>query len=376
MPRLLLIALAASALICAQPAAPPKPILSPEVSADKRVTFRFRAPNAKEVFVNLEGGPQRSPMTKGEDGIWTLTMGPLEPDFYGYTFIVDGVSLTDPNNALLKTNLLNQSNMVHVPGPPSLSWEVNDVPRGVVHRHFYKSAVIGDDRDFYVYTPPGYDTKAKKPYPVLYLLHGFSDDASGWTAVGRAHVIFDNLIAQGKVKPMLVVMTLGYGAPEIVQRGSMGMRDQDVRSRNVTKYKEALLAEVIPAVEKSYRAATNREQRAIAGLSMGGGESLYVGLTTIDKFAYVGAFSALPPGESLAKDLEGLDAKNTSALRLLWIACGTSDFLIEPNRKFDAWLKSKEVKHTYIETPGAHTWLNWRRYLTDFAPLLFREKVS
>src|SRR5262245_14169070 len=191
----------------------PAAIRSPEVHPDKRVTFRFRAPQAKEVLL-ARSGAQRVPMQKDEQGVWSVTTGPLAPDFYGYVFVTDGVNLIDPSNPMMKPNVLNTQSVVHVPGPPSLPWEVNAVPRGTIHRHFYKSGVVGDERDYYVYTPPEYDPKAGQPYPVLYLLHGFSDDASGWTAVGRAHVILDNLIARGKAKPMLIVMPLGYGGPE------------------------------------------------------------------------------------------------------------------------------------------------------------------
>ncbi len=158
-------------------------------------------------------------MQKDGQGLWTVTTAPLEPDLYGYSFVADGVPLIDPLNALMKPNLLNTQSMVHVPGPASLPWELNRVPRGRIHRHPYQSAIVGDDRDYYVYTPPGYDPRASKLYPVLYLLHGYSDDARAWTDVGRAHVILDNLIAQGKATPMLIVMPLGYGAPEIVSRG-------------------------------------------------------------------------------------------------------------------------------------------------------------
>src|SRR5579871_4081847 len=164
----------------------PPPVISPEVHPDKTVTFRFRDPNAKEVFLGREGA-QRVAMQKDEHDVWSVTTEPLEPDYYGYSFIADGVALIDPGNSLIKPNLLFAQSEVHVPGPSSLSWEVNDVPHGEVHHHFYRSAVVGDDRDYYVYTPPGYDPSAKKHYPVLYLLHGFSDDASGWTAVGRAN---------------------------------------------------------------------------------------------------------------------------------------------------------------------------------------------
>jgi enterochelin esterase family protein len=354
----------------AQSPQPPPPIISPEIHADKTVTFRFRDPNAKEVFLAREGAT-RLPMQKDEQGVWSVTTDPLEPDFYGYSFVADGVGLIDPANSLMKPNLLNAESEVHVPGPNSLAWETNDVPHGEVHHHFYRSTVVGDDRDYFVYTPPGYDPSAKKVYPVLYLLHGFSDDASGWTAVGRANVILDNLIAQGKAKPMIIVMTLGYGAPEIVSR--TGMRTPGLRERNVTRFRDALFTEVIPQVEKEYRAVKDRNARAIAGLSMGGAESLYVGLNALDRFGWVGSFSAGGLSEDLAATFPKLDSKANSELHLLWIACGTDDRLIAANRKFREWLKSKDIRATEIETPGAHTWMVWRRNLTVFAPLLFQD---
>jgi enterochelin esterase family protein len=258
--------------------------------------------------------------------------------------------------------------MVHIPGP-GLPWETTDVPRGELHHHFYKSGVIGDYRDFYVYTPPGYDPLAKTKYPVLYLLHGYSDDASGWTAVGRANVILDNLIAEDKSKPMLVVMTLGYGVPEIVTPGA-GLRDPDLRMKNYNLYREALFTEVIPAIEKDYTVATDRNSRAIVGLSMGGAESLYVGLNNTDRFGWVGSFSAGGLDENFDATFPKIqDARN---LRLLWIACGTEDRLIDWNRKMRGFLDTAKVEHVNIETPGIHSWLVWRRNLAAFAPLLFR----
>ncbi len=363
--------LALFCLVFAQPAQPQaaKPIISPEVHADGRVTFRFRMPNAKEVMLVLEGNPKSTPMERDADGIWVLTTEPLQPDFYGYSFLTDGVSLIDPSNPRMKPNLLNTQSVVHVPGPPSLPWEINNVPHGVLHRHFYRSAVAGDDRDFYVYTPPGYDSNARTPYPVLYLLHGFSDDASGWTAVGRAHVILDNLIARGSAKPMLVAMPLGYGVPQIVSRGP---RDPSLGRRNMEKFSEATLQEVLPQVEKAYRVSTDRTQRAIAGLSMGGAESLYTGLNALDRFSWIGAFSSGGLADDLNTIFPRLDSGANGQLRLLWIACGAEDRLIVNNRKLVDWLKSKGIRYTWVETPGAHTWMVWRRYLADFVPLLFR----
>ncbi|HXM62740.1 MAG TPA: alpha/beta hydrolase-fold protein [Terriglobales bacterium] len=357
----------------AHPLPPPQPtpLVSPEVHADGGVTFRFRAPNAVDVKLALEGAEPVS-MQKDDHGVWTVTTAPLAPDFYGYVFIADGVRLIDPENPLLKPNLLATQNLVHVPGPSSLPWELNDVPHGVIHHHFYRSTVASDDRDYYVYTPPGYEPGKKKTYPVLYLLHGFSDDASAWTTVGLANVILDNLIARGKAKPMIVVMPLGYGTMEFVRLGWDAWTHTDMRDRNFENFREALLTEVMPRVEGQYRIAKQRNARAIAGLSMGGAESLLSGLNNLDKFSWVGAFSSGGFSEDFQKDFPALDAKANQQLRLLWIACGTGDQLITMNRSLREWLNTKGVKATEIETPGMHTWMVWRRNLAEFAPLLFR----
>jgi len=353
------------------PPQPPAPIVSPEVHSDGSVTFRFRDPNAAEVKLGREGA-EHLPMQKDDQGVWSVTTPPLSPDYYGYAFIADGVRLLDPSNHDLVPNLLSPGNAVHVPGPLSLPWEVNDVPHGVIHHHFYKSAVAEDDRDYYVYTPPNYDPAGTQSYPVLYLLHGYSDDASGWTAVGHANVILDNLIAQGKAKPMIVVMPLGYGTMKFVELGWNAWSHTELRDINFRKFSEALLTEVMPRVESEYRIKKDRNARAIAGLSMGGSESLLTGLNNLDQFAWVGAFSSGGIPEEFQKDFPSLDAKANQQLRLLWIACGTEDHLIAVNRNLREWLKTKGVKATEIETPGMHTWMVWRRNLSEFAPLLFR----
>ena len=355
----------------AEPAPPPAPIISPDVHADRSVTFRLQAPNAKQVKLDLEGADPLE-MQKDDQGVWTVTSTPLAPDYYGYAFSIDGVRSLDASNSSIVPNLIFPGNDVHVPGPPSLPWELNDVPHGEIHHHFYKSLVAGDDRDYYVYTPAGYDAKAKKTYPVLYLLHGFSDDASGWTAVGRVNVILDNLIAQGKAKAMIVVTPLGYGTMEFPHLGWSAWSHADVRNVNFVKFSEALLTEVMPQVESEYRVTKDRNARAIAGLSMGGSESLLTGLNNLDKFSWVGAFSSGGIPENFQKDFPALDEKANQQLHLLWIACGTEDRLITINRNLRAWLKTKNVKMTEIETPGMHTWMVWRRNLAEFAPLLFR----
>jgi enterochelin esterase-like enzyme len=359
----------------AKPAQAPPPqrppsLVTPEVHSDNTVTFRFLAPNAQEVKLSREG-TEPVAMQKDDKGVWSVTTAPLAPDYYGYSIIVDGVRMLDPYNHGLTPNLIAPGNFVHVPGP-SLPWELNDIPHGEVHHHFYRSAVADDQRDFYVYTPPGYDPAAKTTYPVLYLLHGYSDDASGWTAVGRANVILDNLIAEGKAKPMIVVMPLGYGTMEIITLGWGAWGHTDVRDKNFSSFRQALLTEVMPKVESEYRVIKERNSRAIAGLSMGGSESLLTGLNNLDKFAWVGAFSAGGIPDDFEKDFPGLDAKANQQLRLLWIACGTEDRLITVNRSLREWLKTKGIQHTDIETPGMHTWMVWRRNLAEFAGLLFR----
>jgi len=350
----------------------PPPLSSPEVHADKTVTFRFRGPNDKEVAVSIEGVAKPLPMQKDDQGVWSVTTEPLAADYYGYTIIADGVALFDPSNYAVKPNFLYRASEVHVPGPASLSWEIGAVPHGEIHHHFYRSAVVGDDRGYFVYTPPGYDPRGKQTYPVLYLLHGYSDDANAWTAVGRANVILDNLFAQGKAKPMIIVMPLGYGAPEVLLPNSGVFHDRALTERNFDKFREALLTEVLPRVEAEYLVVKDRNSRAIAGLSMGGSESLLTGLNTLDKFAWIGAFSSGGITEEFDKEFPTLDSKATERLHLLWIACGTEDRLLDINRQFRAWLASKNIKHVDIETPGSHTWMVWRRNLTEFSSLLFR----
>jgi enterochelin esterase-like enzyme len=347
-------------------------VVSPQVNPDRTVTFRLRADNAKEASVDLEVAGEPLPMKKDSQGLWTATTAPLEPDFYGYTFTVDGTTITDPSNATVRPNLVFPDNEVHVGGAPSALWEPADVPHGTIHRHLYRSAIVGDDREVLVYTPPGYDDGPRKRYPVLYLLHGFSDDANSWVVNGRANVILDNLIAQRKAKPMIVVMPLGYGEPSVLSHGFAGSRQKELWARNLTRFRQALLAEAIPRVEAAYRAAPGSKYKAVAGLSMGGAESLLVGLSQPAQFAWVGAFSTGGLPEDFDQDFPALDVRTHGRLRLLWIACGKDDDLLGLNRKLRIWLTGRSIHHTDIETPGAHTWIVWRRNLAAFAPLLFQ----
>jgi enterochelin esterase family protein len=368
MKRLLLAVLALATPTFAQS------IVSPEVHDDRRVTFRLNAPSATEVQVRCES-VKESVMRKGDQGVWSFTTQPLEPDIYAYWFTMDGVRIIDPNNPLLKYNLLNTISQVHVPGPKSLPWEINEVPRGTLHRHFYKSTVANDERDFLVYTPPGYQPSARKRYPVLYLLHGYSDETTAWTSIGCAHVILDNLIARGQAKPMIVVMPLGYGTMEYVWKGWSKEGRDELRETNFRKFRETLFQEVMPQAEASYRILGDRKNHAIAGLSMGGAESLLVGLNALDRFAWIGAFSTGGVStNNYPAQFPKLDEKASRQLRLLWIACGKGDSLFADNQRLVEWLKSKNIRHTWVEASGSHNFRIWRRNLVEFAPLLFQEK--
>jgi enterochelin esterase-like enzyme len=291
--------------------------------------------------------------------------------------VVNGLRINDPANPFLKYNLLNTESQVHVPGPASLPWEINDVPHGVIHRHHYKSKITGDERDVLVYTPPGYNAAARKIYPVLYLLHGFSDAEDAWITVGRANVILDNLIARKQAKPMVIVMPLGYGNMQILAGGwqaSRGSNWKQFHDDSFSKFRDSLLKEIIPLVETNYRVSRDRNSRAIAGLSMGGEQSLVFGLNAPMPFAWIGAFSSGGLNTDFDKRFPQVSDKVNSQLHLLWIACGKEDALFESNQQFEQWLKAKGVVHRWVAEPGRHSFLAWRRFLAEFAPLLFQGK--
>ncbi len=359
-------------VVRAQPAA----LNSHEVNPDRSITFRHYAPLAKTVALSLDYDRHLSPLTKGPDGVWTFTTPPLQPALHMYELEVDGTPIFDPLNRLTAPNLLYVTNEVTVPGAPQL-WDMTDVPHGVVHHHSYRTAIIeglpDSAEDFYVYTPPGYDAAAPKLYPTLYLLHGWSSLADSWTHEGKAHLILDNLIAQGRVVPMIVVMPLSYGDLTFVTRGFDEWKDESRIGHNLGLFSQALMTEIMPRVEAAYRASTKGEDRAIAGLSMGGGESLVIGLNHPATFAWVGGFSSAVEYREFEGLFPGLGPK--VAPKLLWIACGTEDDLIAPNRKFMAWLKTKALQPVAIEMPGIHNWPVWRDNLIQFAPLLFRPSV-
>ena len=352
----LFVALLAPAAAQRPPEEPQPP--SYQVNPDCSVTFRLKVPKAAEVRVSGDFLKTPLPMVKDEQGLWTATAPPLAPAVYSYSFEIDGVVNIDPRNPYVKTGVRSTSSLFEVPAPQPRAYDMRNVPHGTVHMHWYQSKALGVPRSVWVYTPPGYDEGSAK-YPILYLLHGSGDTEGGWVTVGRANLILDNLIADGKARPMVVAMPFGH------PQAAVGFGDPAMQSDR-TLFAKDLLGDVLPLVEKAYRVDTRQESRAIAGLSMGGGQALSVGLNNLDLFGSIGAFSAA------ARDLTYDAATVNRKLKLFWIACGVDDGLLERSKQLDEALCEKNVRHTFIASEGAHAWRVWQRYLEQFTPLLFR----
>ena len=346
---------------------------SPEVAPDRRVTFRLLAPKASEVTLTgefMEGG--RS-LQKDDKGVWSVTVGPLEPEIYNYNFSIDGVRTIDPNNPHVKTGSTASTiqSVLEVRGDSPAFYDGQSVPHGEVRAHWYESKSLNALRRLTVYTPPGYDRNVQGRYPVLYLLHGANSDETVWTRDGHANLILDNLLAGGKARPFLVVMPFGYGVPPGTPPPVSGGGPSD----NTALFSRDLIEDVIPFIQSQYRVYTDRDHRAIAGLSMGGGESLGIGMNHLELFSYVAGFSAALRPAEFQKTFAGLAASPQDAndkLHLLWIGCGNQDSLFPAAKSFSEFLTERKIKHAFRESTGAHTWINWRRYLNEFAPLLFR----
>lgn len=363
---------------------PPAPLAfqSHQVNPDDTLTFRYAAPTAKSVEIAIDAYLKPLPMTKDANGLWSLTTPVLPPEIYQYRFIEDGITKLDPLNADTTKNYVTLTNMVLLPAHTPAPWELTEIPHGRVDHYLYTTHVaknLADNQEGYiVYTPPGYDEKHKGGYPVLYLLHGWSDTEDAWDADGHANLILDRLLAEQKIVPMIVVMPQGYGDLNFVQHGWGVWSDPAQISENLGLYSKMLLTEILPAVDHEYNVAPGRENRAIAGLSMGGLEGLTIGLNHANDFAYVGGMSSAIFGSkeegnepTFERDIPNLDAKKAN-LHLLWVGCGKTDGLIKANRDFVAWTKAKGFNTVAVETEGAHTWLTWRVNLVQFAPLLFR----
>jgi len=382
-------ALLAAALLCIAPvaasAAVPtsRPYTSPEIHPDRTVTFRILAPKASEV--TLEGGwqpiGQPVPMVKDDKGLWSVTVGPLKPTVYSYWFNLDGAVVLDQANQYVRIRGVKSSvNNVDIPGDAPLPWSVRDVPHGTVEQRWVKSPTFDETRNLWVYLPPGYEKSPEKKYPVLYLFHGAGELHLSWTESGKANLIFDNFIADGKMKPMVVVMpnvgpaenappqappapgaAAGAGGPI----GGPGAQPKPA---------QYIVTEVLPWAEANYRLLPGRENRAMAGLSAGGALTATIGFAHLDLFRQLGIFSA--PGQALTRYPDFIkDPKATNAqLATLWIGVGRSDPGIEPQLvKFDADLTAAGIHHTFIETDGAHDYAVWRWCLTQFVPLLFQK---
>jgi enterochelin esterase family protein len=357
-------------------------VVSPEVHADRTVTFRVKAPNAEQML--LQSGPILNALgsadsvmafgERGEDGLWSLTVGPLAPEIYDYVLVIDGTAFADSNNPAVQTGTMSPRSLLTVPtgGEPGY-YEARNVPHGTLHRQTYASQTLGDMRDVYVYTPPGYDADPGATYPVLYLLHGGGDDAGGWSLVGRAHFIMDNLLAESKAKPMIIVMPFGQAVPR-----SASVEDR--RTQNTPLFEKDLFTDVMPLVESTYRIQADRDHRAIAGLSMGGGQTDHIGLNHLDRFSHIGILSA-GRGDFAERhpDLVADPAAANAKLDLFFLGCGTLDPLAaEGMEKVHALLTEAGIEHVYWTLDGAaHTWVVWRSALYhEFLPRLWGHSVS
>jgi len=367
---------------------PPR-IVSPEILPDNKVTFRVYAKDAAKISVSGEwqtgiGGTEN--LVRNDTGLFSITVGPLKPELYGYTFTVDGVRAIDQSNVQVRRDGSNYQSFFIIPGPESdLYFNKNDIAHGTVTKIWYNSEVLGFQRRVYVYTPGGYEGGTQK-YPVFYLLHGAGGDEDAWTNMGRAAQIMDNLIAQGKSKPMIVVMTNGNanqaGAQnEVSPIPSTGEQGMASYQRYAGKFEEHLVKDVVPFIEKNYRTLTGKDNRAIAGLSMGGAHTQTITNNNPGMFSYIGVYSMGimnmgPQTRDAAKQeqerITKLTALKNSGYKLYWIGVGKDDFVYKGVVTLRETLDKVGLKYIYRESIGGHTWANWRIYLSEFAPMLFK----
>jgi enterochelin esterase-like enzyme len=348
----------------------PRSIKSPEVLPDGRVVFNLRAPQANAVSVAGEFMKGSKPMVKDASGVWSFTTEPLAPEIYGYNFTIDGVRTIDPGNPELKTGTIASTtqSQLHVTGDGPAFYDVRNVPHGEIRMEWYQSKSLGDTRRMVVYTPPRFDPSGRTKYPVLYLLHGANADETAWLKQGRVNLILDNLLADKKIKPFLVVMPFGYGLPpgsELVSGNFEGV---------LNAFSKDLLGDVIPFVEAHFPISKDRDHRAIAGLSMGGDESLVIGLNHLETFGYVAGFSPAIRPADFSRDFGPLPVNLQSTnhqLHLLWLGVGKDDSLLGAADSFSKFLDDAKIKHSYENISGAHTWIVWRQFLRDFSPQLF-----
>ena len=357
------------------------PVVSPEIHENNTVTFRLRAPKAVKVQVMGDCIAKGvADLVENKEGIWEYTTPePLAPELYGYTFLVDGLKINDPSNVHMIRDVSTVTNVFIIGGERADLYKVNDVPHGTVSKVWYDSPTAGFDRRLTVYTPAGYETSGKR-YPVFYLLHGMGGDENAWSELGRATQILDNLIAQGKAEPMIVVMTNGNIALEAAPgESSLGYVPPTFQlPKTMEGSFETHFPEVVRFIDKHYRTKANKKNRAIAGLSMGGFHSLHISKQYPDKFNYVGLFSAaIMPGKNATSPIyENMEGKLATQFAkrpaLYWIAIGKTDFLYKANVEYRKLLDEKGYPYEYFENEDGHIWKNWRIYLSEFAPKLFK----
>ncbi|MEE1083550.1 MAG: alpha/beta hydrolase-fold protein [Paludibacteraceae bacterium] len=358
------------------------PVNSPEVNKDNTVTFRLKAPKASSVEVvgDFLSKNEKAEMKKVDNEVWEYTTPKsLNPELYSYSFMMDGVKISDPSNVFMSRDVVTISNLFMIDGKESDLYKVKDVPHGSLSKVWYHSDKHNADRRITVYTPAGYETNNQR-YPVLYLLHGMGGDEDSWSTLGRAAQILDNLIAQGKAQPMIVVMTNGNSDLQAAWGESpTGYVTPTIELPKTTDGSfEDAFPEVVTFVDKAYRTIAKKESRAIAGLSMGGFHSMQISKEYPTQFNYIGLFSASArfKGRKESHIYENCEEKIKKQFSqkpaLYWIAIGKEDFLYEENQKFRSFLDSNGFSYTYVESEGGHIWKNWRNYLCQFLPLLFK----
>ena len=337
----------------------PPSISSPDVHADNSVTFRYYSRTAKKVTLNGEFLTANQVMTRDTSGIWSITVGPVKPDIYPYFFIVDSVQVADPNNTYLFANERFKRSLVDIPGNTPLVHSLQNVPHGKVSYRYYKSATLGTTRQLLVYTPPGYNHSNKTKYPVLYLIHGGSDTEETWTKVGRTHLIADNLIAQGKAVPMIIVMPYG-----------------NVRPAPMADFTKDVMNDIIPFIEANYPVLTESKHRAVAGFSVGGGQTLNIGLTNTNKFAYIFSYAPFTQTEEFQKNFGTNYAPDpvliNKQLKLFTISVGTEDFLYVSVKRNISFFEGKGIKLKSYIVPGGHTWMNGKQYIATTLQEIFK----